>query len=79
MTQHEKDIQAIKEFCIGTEFDRKKGLGYKFDEHVRLTDDRMSKIENRLSNIEKANAKRITFSKVLKKIASVFITAKTGI
>ena len=47
------DIKALKEWALGTEFDRKKGFNYKFDAHVCDTDDRLCKIENRISNLEK--------------------------
>jgi hypothetical protein len=47
------DLKEIKECLIGTEFDRKKGLVSKFDDHVNCTDGRLCKIENRISNLEK--------------------------
>jgi len=51
--EENSDIKEIKEFLIGTEFDRKKGLVTKFDDHCISTNDRLCKIENRISNLEK--------------------------
>ena len=47
------DLKLLKEWALGTEFDRKKGFDYKFDSHVYANDDRLCKIENRISNLEK--------------------------
>lgn len=51
--EENSDLKEIKECLIGTEFDRKKGLVNKFDEHCHNTDERLCKIENRLNNLEK--------------------------
>jgi hypothetical protein len=62
------DLKEIKECLIGTEFDRKKGLVNRFEYHCNSTDDRLCKIENRLSNLEK----RRTFVGGLKALLLMF-------
>lgn len=45
--EENSDIKALKEWALGTEFDRKKGFNYKFDAHVENTDTRLCKIEDK--------------------------------
>lgn len=72
------DLKEIKEFLIGTEFDRKDCLSYRFD----AMETKVCVMQNQLSTLMQRHEKeknRITFGKVLKKIASLFISAKTGL
>jgi len=52
------DLKALKEWALGTEFDREKGFNYKFNTHCLETNKRLCLIENRLKHRKEKNVCR---------------------
>jgi len=75
------DIKEIKECLIGTEFDRKKGLVYKFDMHCEKTDSRFCIVENQLHTLMQDREKsknKVTLKKFFASLIGLIVKTKTG-
>lgn len=74
------DLKEIKEFLIGTEFDRKNCLSYKFDSLENKVCIMQNQVSTLMQDREK-NKNKITISvpKWLTAIIGITIKTKTGI